>query len=97
MSSNQLSTEQVQHIAKLAHIALTEEEIERYRTELSTVFEYIDQLNEVDTEGVPVTSQVTGLENVWREDEIVDEYTREQMLASAIDQAEDHLKVNKVL
>ena len=93
----QLSAEQVRDIARLARIAVTDEEVEKFRTELSGILEYVEQLNEVDVEGVEPTSQVTGLENRWRTDEVNYEFTREQMLDSAIETAEDHLKVKQVL
>lgn len=45
--------------------------MDKFSTQLSAIFEYVDLLNEVDTEGVEPTSQVTGLENVTREDEVI--------------------------
>ena len=65
-----ISQEQVRHVAKLARLLLNDQEVERFSGQLSNVFEYMDVLNEVDTEGVIPTSQVTGLENVYREDEV---------------------------
>ena len=84
-------------IAALARLSFSDEEIAKLRTELSAILGYVDQLNEVNTDGVEPTSQVTGLENRWREDAANFEFTREQMLASAIETAEDHLKVRRVL
>lgn len=65
-----LTREQIQNIAKLARLAITEEEIEKYQSQLSSVLSYMEILNEVDTSGVLPTSQVTGLEDVFRADEI---------------------------
>jgi len=65
-----LSTKEVQHIAHLARLGLTEKEIEKYAIQLSSILEYVEQLKEVNTEGVEGTAQVTGLENVMRSDEI---------------------------
>lgn len=67
-----LSIEQVEHIAKLSKLELTEEERTKYSDQLSSVLEYVGQLNEVDTEGVEPTANVTGLENVFREDAIIE-------------------------
>jgi len=67
---SKLSIEEVNHIAKLSKIELTEEEKEKYSEQLSSVLEYVDQLAEVDTEGVEPTSNITGLSNVMREDKI---------------------------
>lgn len=66
-----LTKEQVEHIARLARLGLTPEEIEKYQTELSSILDYVEKLNEVDTENVEPTAQVTGLKNVMREDKVV--------------------------
>jgi aspartyl-tRNA(Asn)/glutamyl-tRNA(Gln) amidotransferase subunit C len=66
----QLTTSDVAHVAKLANLPLTPEELEKFKDQLSPVISYIDELSEVDTDGVEPTSQTTGLENVMREDEI---------------------------
>jgi len=65
-----LSIAEVEHIAKLAKLELSQEEKEKYCEQLSSVLEYVDQLSEVDTEGVEPTSNVTGLSSVMREDKI---------------------------
>ena len=65
-----LSHDQVRHIAQLARLNLTDDEVIKFAMQLSAIFEYVDLLNEVDTEGIEPTSQVTGLENVTRVDEI---------------------------
>lgn len=67
-----LSPKEIEDVAELAKLHLTEEEKERYAEELSVVFDYVEKLQEVDTEGVEITSQVTGLQDVVREDEIKD-------------------------
>ena len=67
---SKLSEKDILHVAKLAKLTLSSEEITRYRKQLSDVVGYVGQLNEVDTEGVIPTSQTTGLEDVLREDEI---------------------------
>lgn len=56
-------------IIKLANLPLTEEEEEKYSQQLSAILDYIDQLNQVDTENIEPTFNVTGLSNVVREDE----------------------------
>lgn len=66
----QLSKEGIQHIAKLARLELTAAELEKYGGQLSAVLNYIDQLKGVDVKGVAPTAQITGLENVLREDEV---------------------------
>lgn len=59
----------IENIANLARLKLTESEKARYAEELSAVFGYVEQLNEVDTTGVAETCQVTGLEDICRADE----------------------------
>lgn len=63
-----LTKEQVEHIAKLARLKLSEAEIAKFQTQLSGILDYVEQLNEVGTDNVEPTAQVTGLTNVTRED-----------------------------
>jgi len=65
-----LTTDEVAHVALLANLPLSKEELEKFKDQLSPVISYIDELSEVDTDDVPPTSQTTGLENVMREDVI---------------------------
>lgn len=65
----QLSKEQVKRLAHLARLKLTEKEIEQYQSELGDILSYVEIIKELNTEGVPETSQVTGLSMVSREDE----------------------------
>lgn len=65
-----LTKEQVQHIAKLARLKLSEAEVEKFQTQLSGILDYVEQLNEVNTDKVEPTAQVTGLINVKREDKV---------------------------
>lgn len=64
----QLTAKQVTHVATLARIGLSKEEIEKFRTQLSGILDYVEMLSEVDTTGIEPTAQVTGLTNVTRED-----------------------------
>ena len=65
-----LSADDVRHIAKLCRLRLTDEEVERFSKEISSILDYVEMLQEVDTKGVEPTEQVTGLTNSFREDEI---------------------------
>lgn len=71
----QLTKDQVRHIAKLARLQLTEIEVEKFAKELTSILQYIDMLQEVDTKNVEPTAQVTGQANVFREDDIRQEGT----------------------
>lgn len=63
-----ITPEQVKHIAKLARLGIKEEDVGKFSKQLSSIMEYVEKLNEVDVKDVQPTSQVTGLENVMRED-----------------------------
>ena len=74
----------VRHVAKLARIDLKDEEIKTFSKQLSKVFEYMDILNEVNTDSVEETSQVTGLRNVSQVDEVVKgQCAREDLLSTS--------------
>lgn len=68
---SKISEEEVRHVAKLARLELKDSEVARLSSQLSAVFEYMEILEEVDCADVKETSQVTGLENVKEEDEVV--------------------------
>ena len=82
-----LSREEVQHIATLCRVALSEEELERMRTQLSNILEQFEVLKEVDTRGVPPTGHSVALESVMRDD----------ILANAPRREGDFFLVNAVL
>jgi len=63
-----LTREEIQYIAKLARIDVTKDQEEKLVKELSSILGYVEKLNEVDTTDIEPTAQVTGLENVFRED-----------------------------
>jgi aspartyl-tRNA(Asn)/glutamyl-tRNA(Gln) amidotransferase subunit C len=73
----------VQHVAKLANLTITSEEESKFESQLSGVLDMVGKLNEVDTTGIVETSQVTGLENVTREDIARPSLTQEQALSNA--------------
>ena len=93
-----LDISDIEHIADLARLHLTDEEKERYADQLSAVFDYISMLNEVDTTGVAETCQVTELEDVVREDVVAesDEETRKKIIAQFPDKVGNLLKVKAV-
>jgi len=78
-----LTKDDVRHVAKLARLTLTEEELEKFTIQLETIFEHLDKLQELDIEGVPETSQVNGLSNVMREDLVKPSLDREDVLKSS--------------
>lgn len=80
---SQLTQEQVRHIAKLARLTLSDEQVERFSKELTSILTYIEQLQEVDTTGVTPLAHVTGLSNVFRPDEIAQEVVDADALLNA--------------
>ena len=95
----QLSNDQIKHIANLARLELSEEELETYGEQLTEILNYIELLQEVDTSGVEPTSQVTGVRNVLREDGIEewDDTERDRALNQAPELEEREVKVRRVL
>lgn len=87
----------VEHIAALARIGLTEEEIERMREQLSSILDHISSLQDVDTDDIPPTAQVIQLHNVMRDDVVQPSLPRELVLANAPNSEDGYLKVNAVL
>jgi aspartyl-tRNA(Asn)/glutamyl-tRNA(Gln) amidotransferase subunit C len=94
-----ISKEQVEHIAKLARIELTEKEKEKFAIELSSILDYIDKLNKVDTSKVKAISQITDLKNIYREDEVKDKEKdiRDKILKNTPSKKGDYFKVPKIL
>ena len=82
-SSTTLDEKDVKHIADLARLPLSEEEVQKFKGQLSSTLEYIEQLNQVDTSKVTFPPQITGLENVWREDEVKPSLSQEEALSNA--------------
>ncbi len=92
-----LTAKEVQRIAALARLQLTDQEVESYRHQLSTVLDYIAQLEQVATESVAPTAQVTGLTTVLADDAVADQQlTTDQLLANAPQRAGDAIKVAAV-
>ncbi len=94
-----LSEEQIKHIAKLARLDLSEAELKKYGSQLSDVLSYVDQLREADVGGVEPTAQVTGMENIFREDaaEEWDGAERKAALSQAPEMEDGQVKVKRVL
>lgn len=94
----QISRDDVAHLARLGSLTLSDDEITSLQADIAGILAYIDQLGELDTSGVEPTYQVTDRENIWRDDEVVEEpVTREDLLALAADTLDDQVKVPKVL
>jgi len=92
-----ISREDVEHIAKLARLQLTEEEVKRFQIELGKIIEYFDQLKKLDTENVPPMTHAVPLENVLREDQVKESLPHEEALQNAPEKKESYFQVPKVV
>ncbi len=94
-----LDKKDIEHIAKLARLKLSDREIEKYRGELSDILKYINLLQEVDVKNIEPTAQVTGLEDVFRDDKIEDwnRKEREDALKQAPGLENGQIKVKRIL
>ncbi|MCK4387537.1 MAG: Asp-tRNA(Asn)/Glu-tRNA(Gln) amidotransferase subunit GatC [Dehalococcoidia bacterium] len=92
-----LSYEQVKHIAWLARLALSQDEIEIFSLQLSNILENFEILQQVDTTNVPPTTQTNPLQNIFREDEAAKSYPQNEILANAPKQEENCFKVKAIL
>jgi aspartyl/glutamyl-tRNA(asn/gln) amidotransferase, C subunit len=93
-----ITNDDVRHLAHLSSLQMSDAEVESLRADIEKIINYINQLDELDTDGVEPTYQVTGLQNVWRDDEIIDSsVSRRQLLALAAEQSDNCVKVPKVL
>lgn len=93
-----LTQEQVEHIAHLARLGVTESEKAIFAEQLSSILEYVGQLQEVNTTGVEPTSQATNLESVMRDDvvEPIDDVDRQALLDQAPHRLDDLIQAQSV-
>lgn len=94
---SKISLEDVQHIANLARLTFNEQEMESYQHQLSRILDYIEKLNQLDTEGVPPTSHVIPIRNVMKPDEKRDLFQREDIIANAPSTEQGYFEVPKVI
>ncbi|KUG61109.1 Asp-tRNA(Asn)/Glu-tRNA(Gln) amidotransferase subunit GatC [Kocuria sp. CPCC 205292] len=92
-----ITREQVAHLAKLAHIEMTEEELRSMATELDLVVDSVASVSEAAGPDVPATSHPIPLQNVFREDVVGETLTAEESLRNAPDAAEGKFKVPAIL
>ena len=92
-----ISKQEVEHVAKLARLELSEPEKEKLTDQLSNILTYVEKLNELDTKGVAPTSHVLDINNVMRDDVAALSLTQDQALANAPEKAAGHFKVPKII
>ncbi len=86
----------VSHVAKLANLSLDKEEKNKFEKQLSETLDYVNQLKEIDTNNIESTSQVTGLENITREDKASSSLSQEEALSNAKNKHNGFFKVKVV-
>src|SRR5688572_8089581 len=92
-----LSREEVEHVASLARLGLSGEEVTRMQEQLSSILEHIAALDRLDTAAIPPTAQVIALNNVMRSDVVKDSLPRDAVLANAPRQTDGFFEVHAIL
>ena len=92
-----LSLAQVEHVAELAQLSLSDQEKELYRQQLSSILEYAQRLQQLDTSDVPPTATILPLQNVMREDQIQPSLPQSDVLANAPHTQDGYFRVPVVL
>ncbi len=91
-----ITKEQVKHVSLLANLELSVRQLEKFQAQLAKILEYFEGLKELDTTRVEPTSQITGLENVFREDKVTSSLTQDEVLSSAKDKDKGFFKVKAI-
>ncbi|MCK4851672.1 MAG: Asp-tRNA(Asn)/Glu-tRNA(Gln) amidotransferase subunit GatC [Candidatus Omnitrophica bacterium] len=98
VKDNLITEDVVRYVAKLSRLSLDEESISRFQRQLSAILEYIEQLNEVDTENLlPTTHVLSSMKNVFREDELKESLPPEDVLGNAPHRHDNFFKVPKII
>lgn len=92
-----ISSREVEYVAHLARLEITEKETKKFTAQLNDILLYIDKLNELDTKGVESMSHAISVTNAFREDNILDSIGTEQTLANAPDARGEFFRVPKVI
>lgn len=92
-----ITKQEVEHVAKLARLELSDQEKETLMNQLSNILTYVEKLNELDTKGVEPTSHVLDINNVMRDDVPEECLPQEQALANAPDKASGHYRVPLII
>jgi aspartyl-tRNA(Asn)/glutamyl-tRNA(Gln) amidotransferase subunit C len=92
-----ISSGEVEYVANLARLEVTDKEKEKFTAQLNDILLYIDKLNELDTKGVEPMSHAIAITNAFREDKILDSIGTENSLANAPDTRGEFFRVPKVI
>jgi aspartyl-tRNA(Asn)/glutamyl-tRNA(Gln) amidotransferase subunit C len=92
-----LTRDEVLHVARLARVSLTEDDVTRFQQQLSQILDHFESLSRIDTEGVPPTTHTLTLEGVMVADEVRPSLTHDEVLANAPLEQDGYLRVRAVL
>lgn len=92
-----ISREQVSHVAKLARLAFTDAELDRFTDQLTKILAYADQVSALATEDVPPTAHALPLKNVFRPDEVRPSLSQTKALSTAPEVEQDRFKVPRIM
>ena len=91
-----ITIKDVEHVAKLARLELTEDEKVKFSKQLGDILKYVEQMNEVDTTNVEPMSHAIPVVNVMREDKVVSEQTKEELMPNAPAKEDGFFRVPKI-
>jgi aspartyl-tRNA(Asn)/glutamyl-tRNA(Gln) amidotransferase subunit C len=94
---SRISEEQVKHVAHLARLAITEEEAQKFTSQLDAIISFAEQLNELDTTNIKPTSHVLDMKNILREDQSKAGLPREEVLKNAPDHDNGQIRVPSII
>lgn len=92
-----ISEQEIEHVAKLARLSLSKQEVIQYAAEMSNLIDFVNRLNELDTTGIEPTANAVKMENVFREDKAEQSFGREKILQNAPSQENGCFKVPRVV
>lgn len=92
-----ISEEQVKHVAKLAKLSFTQEDLHDFTDQLGKIIDMVELLEEVDTQGVPFTSTATETINVMREDKSVEGWNRDELMRNVPESEDGYIKVPAII
>lgn len=96
MVKSKLTRSEVRHVARLAGLTLNEKEVTKFQKQLSAILDYVAQLDKVDISKVEPTSQVTGLENVFRDDKTTPSLSQEEVLSGTKKKHNNFFKIKGI-
>ncbi|MBE5821013.1 MAG: Asp-tRNA(Asn)/Glu-tRNA(Gln) amidotransferase subunit GatC [Clostridiales bacterium] len=92
-----ITKEQLKHIANLSNLSFNDEELEKYLVDMTGIVDFVNQLNEINTDDVEITTSILGEYNIFREDEIKESFDRELLIQNAPDSQDGMFKIPRVI